>query len=454
MIEHYYSNDEIFGENWFSYPNLYKKIVEEFSNGSKFVEVGSWKGRSSSFLAVEIANSKKNIDFYCVDTWEGSVEQKDFDCPKTLYQTFLENMKPMEEYYFPLKITSEEASKKFQDKSLDFVFIDASHEYEDVKSDIKRWLPKIKPGGILAGHDYYVDEYDWFPGVKQAVNEELIGFETSEQCWIYRVSPDTIKKSPQKKLEGLPSIHYITLEESIERQTVLENYFKNFNISNYKQHVFKRISDEELFNNYKFFGPYVDSSTNLTKKILISHFSVLRDWYENTDEPCTLIFEDDVSFETVQYWNFTWKEFKKKLPKNWNCIQLSIILLNPEISEYYQFSVREPWRRGHWSSAAYLVKRKYVKHLLDTYNPEPNVFNFDIKGTNIIPDAESVLFLDIKQRVYVFPLFVYNYPKFYINHESIANQPHIPKSYTGVINWWKTTGKNLSTNQIINHSIF
>ena len=74
----------------------------------------------------------------------------------------------------------------FEDNSLDFVFIDASHEYEDVKNDILAWLPKVKRGGILAGHDYYVNQ-DWFSGVKKAVNEIFSDFETSEDCFIVNV---------------------------------------------------------------------------------------------------------------------------------------------------------------------------------------------------------------------------------------------------------------------------
>jgi GR25 family glycosyltransferase involved in LPS biosynthesis len=184
-MEHIYEHPQ-FGENWFSYPNLYKNIVEKFPSKSKFVEIGSWKGKSSAFMAVEIANSYKDIDFYCVDTWKGGPDHQDRDDLHTLYETFIENMKSLENYYIPMRMTSIEASQKFEDKSLDFVFIDASHEYEDVKNDIIAWLPKVKTGGIIAGHDYYVDSYDYFPGVKQAVGETLGKYELNfdENCWI------------------------------------------------------------------------------------------------------------------------------------------------------------------------------------------------------------------------------------------------------------------------------
>jgi len=187
-LDHIYREPQ-FGENWFSYPNLYREMVKKFSSGSKFVEIGSWKGKSTAFMAVEIANSSKNIDFYCVDTWEGGPDHKTGYDLENLYDTFVSNMKPLEKYYTPMKMTSLKAADMFKDESLDFVFIDASHEYEDVKSDIIAWLPKVKVGGVLAGHDYYINGTDWFPGVSRAVNEFFNNKELkfSENCWIYQL---------------------------------------------------------------------------------------------------------------------------------------------------------------------------------------------------------------------------------------------------------------------------
>jgi len=189
-MEHIYQNEN-FGQSWFTYPNLYKFAVSLFASGSRFVELGAWKGKSSAFMAVEIANSGKKIEFYCVDHWLGSIEHYDRNShtyePEIhrLYDIFIENMEPVKDHYIPLRMSSLEASRKFEDKSLDFVFIDASHEYEDVCMDIDTWKPKVKPGGFLCGHDYS----DAFPGVKRAVNEKLKIFTASESelCWIHQV---------------------------------------------------------------------------------------------------------------------------------------------------------------------------------------------------------------------------------------------------------------------------
>ena len=59
-------------------------------------------------------------------------------------------------------------AQTFDDGSVDAVFIDADHRYEHVRADIAAWLPKVRRGGMIAGHDYESRE---FPGVVQAVKE-------------------------------------------------------------------------------------------------------------------------------------------------------------------------------------------------------------------------------------------------------------------------------------------
>jgi hypothetical protein len=145
-MEHFYQN---LGEDWFTYPQLYKNMIEKYGEGSHFVEVRSWKGRSAAYMSVEIINSGYNIRFDCVDTWEGSIEHQELDeiKEKKLYDIFLDNIKSVMHVVNPKKMTSLDAAKSYRDESLDFVFIDASHEYQDVLDDINAWMPKLKIGG-------------------------------------------------------------------------------------------------------------------------------------------------------------------------------------------------------------------------------------------------------------------------------------------------------------------
>lgn len=245
------------------------------------------------------------------------------------------------------------------------------------------------------------------------------------------------------KLKNIPSINCITLRESEDRRNKLKFWFELYNVKNYKFHIFDRLNN---IDDYNFIGPLAYHISNDVKPIFISHFSVLRDWYENTNEDHLIVVEDDVSFKPVEYWNFTWEEFEHNLPENCMCVQLVIMRYN---CEPYEFDKREPNRRGHWSACAYFLKREYVKHLIDSYNPSPTTFTLDIKGVDLVPEIEQVLFLDLKERVYVFPLFVEDC---YVESTKIEEKPeqsHKQSSHVCAMNWWQTTGKNLTISEII-----
>lgn len=178
-MQHFY--DSLDG--WFNYPSVYLEAVKNAKNGDHFVEVGAWMGKSTSFMGVEIVNSGKQIKFDVVDTWEGSLEHRDHSSiiQKELYDVFLENTKPLENVYTPVRMTSLEAAKTYKDNSLDFVMLDASHEYEDIKNDIFAWYPKVKPGGVLSGDDFHSD----WPGVIKAVQEIFQNFRICDtRSWI------------------------------------------------------------------------------------------------------------------------------------------------------------------------------------------------------------------------------------------------------------------------------
>jgi predicted O-methyltransferase YrrM len=183
-MEHFYYT---LGENWFTYSPLYAKIASHFPSKSHFVEVGVWKGMSAAYMAVEIINQEKDIKFDCVDTWEFVSEEKtgiSEDCYEDLYNIFLKNISSVKHIITPVKKISWEAANDYEDKSLDFIFIDAAHDYDSVKKDIEAWFPKLKDNGVIAGHDYELQ-------VQDAVDEYFIPLNYEIQkgyrCWV--ISP-------------------------------------------------------------------------------------------------------------------------------------------------------------------------------------------------------------------------------------------------------------------------
>ncbi len=162
-MEHYYLNIQGF----FNFQLLYSEMVNKFPSGSHFVEVGSWIGMSAAYLGVEIVNSGKDIKLDCVDNFEGTIETQDQPCVinKTMYNEFLVNIEPLKHIINPIKLPSTEASKLYENESLDFVYIDAEHTEEAIKQDLKHWYPKVKVGGVFAGHD------SGYPGIKKSLEE-------------------------------------------------------------------------------------------------------------------------------------------------------------------------------------------------------------------------------------------------------------------------------------------
>jgi len=177
-MEHFYNMPHM-GEDWFTYATLYKRMVEAFSTNSHFVEIGSWKGKSAAFMAVEIINSGKSIKFDCIDIWsdEYYLGNEKFEAGDQLYQIFKDNISPVQKCVNDIRMDSVEASELYADGSLDFVFIDGDHSYDGVKGDLEAWLPKMKPNSIISGHDY-----GWDHNVRKAVRD-VLGFDDFSDPW-------------------------------------------------------------------------------------------------------------------------------------------------------------------------------------------------------------------------------------------------------------------------------
>ena len=67
----------------------------------------------------------------------------------------------------PVQMSSTQAAQTFPDNFFDFIFLDAAHDYASVQEDLRAWWPKLKAGGLFAGHDYS----PVWPGVWRAVSE-------------------------------------------------------------------------------------------------------------------------------------------------------------------------------------------------------------------------------------------------------------------------------------------
>jgi predicted O-methyltransferase YrrM len=171
-------------DGWFNYENVFNFLIDKCPNSGVFIECGAWLGKSSSYLCDK---NSKNLQIYIVDTWAGAANElnstqalvKQTD----IYNIFLNNMGKRN--FIAIKEDGVKASKTFADKSCDVVFIDMEHTYNAVKNDINAWLPKVKTGGYIAGHDYT----NLWQGVVDAVNEtfDKNSIIVMGDCWLHKV---------------------------------------------------------------------------------------------------------------------------------------------------------------------------------------------------------------------------------------------------------------------------
>jgi hypothetical protein len=167
-------------QGYFNFPSTYYNFAVDMPENGHFVEVGSWLGKSAIHLALHFKALGKRIRIDCVDSWAGVGTDtiindaiKNLGGSDAVFSTFMSHLyaSQTDDIIRPVKMPSLEAAKLYADESLDCVFIDADYSYESVLSDIEAWYPKVKPGGIIAGHDFSFAPYTKFPGVVKAVLE-------------------------------------------------------------------------------------------------------------------------------------------------------------------------------------------------------------------------------------------------------------------------------------------
>jgi|TARA_B100000035_G_C21001148_1_gene554985 cephalosporin hydroxylase len=132
----------------------------------KMIEIGSYMGESTMMFA----SSNIFTEIHCIEPFSGYEEFNDMFAINwdIVYDEFKTNTRHFDNITLH-KDFSYNIADKFKNGSYDFLYIDASHEYEDVLKDINLFLPKLKSNGIIAGHDYIPE----WSGLMKAVDETV-----------------------------------------------------------------------------------------------------------------------------------------------------------------------------------------------------------------------------------------------------------------------------------------
>jgi hypothetical protein len=156
-------------------------------------EVGVWTGNLSATI-LEFADPAM---LYLVDPWAAQPREQ-YDDPMNKDQDHWDGVHAGVASRFAgesrvkiIRDFSVAAASRFPDHFFDWVYIDANHAYEAVYADLRAWAPKVKPGGLLCGHDYIEPELVAHPvGVVRAVNGFIDETGATLECLSTEEYPD------------------------------------------------------------------------------------------------------------------------------------------------------------------------------------------------------------------------------------------------------------------------
>lgn len=156
------------------------------------VELGVYKGEFTQRFC------KVGLKMYAIDPWKAYAEYNEPERNNQARQDFVYGhtqrlLVPYKDLAVIIRKTSMEAVKDFEDESLDFVYIDAHHGFKFVTEDIYEWSKKVRKGGIVSGHDYFIDSFihvkyvlDGYTKAYGINNWYVLGQETSHKRKKYR----------------------------------------------------------------------------------------------------------------------------------------------------------------------------------------------------------------------------------------------------------------------------
>lgn len=162
------------------------------SKNSTMIEIGSHMGESTMlFASSNIFNKIYTIDPHTGDEIFNKTHGYSWDDIKKQFELntrYFHNISLISDYSFNV-------ADRFDDNSIDFIYLDGAHDYESVKRDLQLYLPKLKPRGIIGGHDY--NDNDW-PETCKAIHD-IVGIPDTifeDSSWIKQ----KYKKISQKRL--------------------------------------------------------------------------------------------------------------------------------------------------------------------------------------------------------------------------------------------------------------
>ena len=244
------------------------------------------------------------------------------------------------------------------------------------------------------------------------------------------------KNKSISKLKGLPSILWLNLDNDTHRREYMESQFKYWEIENHIRisGFDGRVDDVACYLK----GRFPDNMTQNEIGCCLSHLKAIKHFYENTDDDYALIMEDDVDFEPIKFWNFSWKDFFSKIPYDWDCVQLTTICTGSIHINLHNHFIND------FSAAAYLITRHHAAKILK-HHTRGDLYKLD---NDVKPRAVSEDLIFGSGKTYCIPLLLYR-----LDLGSAIHPEHIDifhkQSHDSLLKFWNENGSNLPIEKLM-----
>ena len=246
------------------------------------------------------------------------------------------------------------------------------------------------------------------------------------------------KNKSTYKLNYIPPIYYVNLDDQTDRKKYVEDHFKYWGIENYTRISGYDGREDDLSDIIK--GRYPERMTSGEVGCTTSHLKAIKHWYDTSDSQYALIMEDDIDLELVKFWNFSWNEVMANLPYDWDVVQLAIICTGSIHVKLHRRFVND------FSTACYLINRHHAEKLIK-FHVREDKYKLD-NGAKPRAVADDLIYNS--GVTYAMPLFLYKLEMGSSIHPEHVDAIH-KGNRDGQYNWWQQEGINFDIKDLMDY---
>jgi hypothetical protein len=227
----------------------------------------------------------------------------------------------------------------------------------------------------------------------------------------------------RKKLKGIGPILWINLDSETNRQEHMTSLLDFYEIPHTRISAVDARGDNDVSD--LLVGKFPELISQGELGCTMSHLKAIKHFYYETDLDYIIICEDDIVFDTVQYWPFTWKDFFSRVPYDWDVVQCSITSTKNLRANLHPRLIND------FCAAFYVITRHHAEKLVNLHC-RGSKYKLDQK---IKPRAASEEIIYNTGVTYSMPLFTYRY-----DFNSGIHQDHVEifhkQNVEGLMKFW------------------